>query len=185
MMSLVFRKVIMAVVIAALILAAAPVTGVFAAGEFDQPQPPADGEVSHDRLERIWARELKAYERFGKLFEKSDAMIGKVQGLIERAEENGKDVSAVQAALDAFEAALKDAHPLYESAKGIINSHKGFDEEGKVTDAALAKETVQEMGAKLKEIKSAMGGIGRALREAIRAFREANKPAETPTERDS
>ena len=80
----------------------------------------------------------------------------------------------MQAALDAFEEAIKDAHPIYESANGIINSHQGFDNDGKVTDIEKAKETVKSMGEKLKEIKESMGGTGRALHEAIKAFREAN-----------
>jgi hypothetical protein len=114
------------------------------------------------------------YEKIGKGFERSDAFIEKVQMLIDKAGENGKDVPAVQAALDAFEQALKDAHPIYESAKGIINSHQGFDNDGKVIDIEKAKETVKAMGVKLHEIKEAMDGTGRALHEAIKAFREAN-----------
>ena len=80
----------------------------------------------------------------------------------------------MQAALDAFNDAIKDAHPIYESARGIINSHQGFDDNGKVTDAEQAKETVKVMGEKLKEIKEAMSGTGKALRAAIKAFRAAN-----------
>ena len=74
---------------------------------------------------------------------------------------------------DAFEEALKDAHPVYESGKSIANSHQGFDENGKVTDAEKARETVKVMGEKLREIKDAMDGTGKALRDAIRDFRKA------------
>jgi GH35 family endo-1,4-beta-xylanase len=114
------------------------------------------------------------YEKIGNGFDKSDAFIDRVQELIDKAGANGRDVSAVQAALDAFKEALKDAHPVYESAKGIINSHQGFDNDGKVTDPEKARETVRAMGEKLKEIKDAMDGTGRALHKAIRDFREAN-----------
>jgi hypothetical protein len=34
---------------------------------------------------------------------------------------------------------------------------------------------VQEVGAKLKEVKSSMNGTGKALLEALKAFRAANK----------
>ena len=110
---------------------------------------------------------------------RADELIERVQKLIDRAEANGKDVSAVQAALDAFAAAVKEANPIYESMKGIINSHQGFDDNGKVTDPEKAKETVSSMHEKMLEIKTVMDGTGRALREAIRAFREAN-PRPTP-----
>jgi hypothetical protein len=130
--------------------------------------------MSGERLENIWARQLRVNEKIGNWLDRGDAFADKVQGLIDKAAANGKDVSAIQAALDAFEQALKDAHPVYESAKGIINSHQGFDNDGNVTDIEKAKETVKVMGEKLREIKAAMDGTGRALREAIKAFREAN-----------
>lgn len=178
MISILFRKTVLSAMTAVLALAA-PLSSALAV------DPPADREISNERLEKIWARELEAYNRLGGKFERSDEFVEKVQGLIDKAAENGRDVSAVQAALDAFEAAVGNARPIYESAREIINAHAGFDENGKVTDAAQAKETVRALGDKLKEIKSAMGGTGRALREAIRAFREASKPDDSPPERDS
>lgn len=176
-MKLFFKKTILFALLAALTVASLPFVNVSAAGEYDPPAP--QGQVSNERLEKIWARQLRIYERIGR----SEAFIEKVQGLIDRAEANGKDVSAVQAALDAFGAQVKQAHPTYESMKGIINSHQGFDDNGKVTDPAKAQETVRAMGEKLKEIKTIMGDTGKALREAIEAFREANprpQPTTTP-----
>jgi len=105
---------------------------------------------------------------------KADEFVAKVQKLLDRAKANGKDVAAVQSALDAFVESAKDAKPIYEGAKGIINSHQGFDANGKVTDPAKAKETIKALHEKTQEIKTAMDGTGKALREAIKAFREAN-----------
>ncbi|HLO30727.1 MAG TPA: hypothetical protein VK249_16395, partial [Anaerolineales bacterium] len=68
------------------------------------------------------------------------------------------------------------------TANGIVSSHQGFDSSGKVNDPAKAQETVKAMREKFKEIKDAMAGTGKALREAVRAFREANpRPGPTPT----
>src|SRR6266540_2472671 len=159
-MKMLFRKTILLALVAALGLAAMPFVSVSAAGEYD-PTPPPQGKISNERLERVWARQLRIYERMGH----TDEFIARVQKLIDRAKENGKDVSAVQAALDAFAAKAKDAQPVYESIKGIINSHQGFDENGKVTDPAKAKETIQSMHEKLKEIRETMDGAGKALRE--------------------
>ncbi len=179
-MKSIFNKMILAVMTAALVFAAFPVTSVYAQDE-NPPKP----ELTNERLEKIWARELKAYERLGKGFSDIDGAIAKFQARIDKAAENGKDVTALQSALDAFASALKSAKPKYESMNGLVNSHQGFDANGKVTDAEKAKSTVKEMGEKLKEVKDAMGGTGKALREALKAFREANKPAGTPAERDS
>lgn len=178
-MKLFFRKTIVVATLSALMLVALPVASAFAMGENDPTSPPA-GEVSNGRLEQIWARQLRAYDRLGKGFDRADDFIARAQNLIDRASANGKDVAALQAALDAFEASIKEAHPVYEGVNGIINSHQGFNENGKVTDAEKARETVRTMGEKLKEIRSAMDGTGQALRQAIQAFREAN-PRPQPT----
>jgi len=174
MIKMFFKKTVLLALIAALValgVASLPFASVSAMGAYDPPVPPAgQGQISNERLERVWARQLKLSERMGK----TDEFVEKVQSLIDRASANGKDVSAVQAALDAFVDATKDAKPVYESANGIINSHQGFDDNGKVTDTEQAKETVKAMGEKLKEIKEAMSGTGKALREAIKAFRAAN-----------
>jgi hypothetical protein len=176
----IFNKLILAVMTTALVFAAFPVPSAYAQGE-----NPPKGELTNEKLEKIWARELKAYERLGRAFNDIDGTIANFQARIDKAAGNGRDVTALQSALDAFEAALKNAKPKYESMNGLVNSRQGFDANGKVTDAEKAKSTVKEMGAKLKEVKDAMGGAGKALREALKAFREANKPAESPTERDS
>ena len=172
-----FRKTTLLALVAALAAASLPLASVLAAGAEDPSVPPI-GELTNERLEKIWARQLRTYEKLGK----AEDVIEKAQALIDRASANGKDVSAVQAALDAFEEAIKDAKPIYESANGIVNSHQGFDADGKVTDPEKAKDTIQQMGEKLKEIREAMAGTGKALHEAIRAFREANpRPEKTST----
>jgi hypothetical protein len=180
MMKLLFKKTILLALVAALGLASLPLVNVSAAGEYDPPTP-GGKQLSNERLEQVWARQLERYERIGQRFEREDEFMAKAQKLIDRAKANGKDVLAVQAALDAFEAAVQKAHPIYESSKGIVNSHQGFDANGKVTDPAKAQETVNAMRAKFEAIKDAMGGTGKALHEAIKAFRAANPPTPKPT----
>ena len=171
-----FKKAILFALIVALGLASLPFCSVSAAGLNDSPAQ--QGQPSNERLAKIWARQITAYNRLGK----TDQFIERVQKLIDRASANGKDVSALQAALDAFAEAWKDAKPIYESMKGIVNSHQGFDENGKVTDPEKAKETVKSMQEKFREIKAILNGTGQALREAIQAFRAANpRPQKSPT----
>ena len=164
-----FKKILLIALVAALSLAALP-TNAYAVGLNEGTNPPERPELTEERLETIWQKELAAYERLGR----AEKITERIQTLIEKANERGLDTAAVQAALDAFNAAAKDAHPLYESMKGIINSHQGFDADGKVTDMDKAKETVKKMGASLREIREITGESGKALREAIKAFREAN-----------
>ncbi len=167
-----FKKMILAVMAAALVFAAFPATSAFAA---DDPTSTSTGEVSNGKLEKAWARQSKIYNLLVMCFDDIDGQIAKVQERLDEAKSNGRDVAAAQAALDAFEAALKDTKPIYDSMEEIVNSHAGFDSNGKVTDAEQAKSTVQEMGEKLKEVKSSMGGTGKALHEALKALRKPTK----------
>jgi hypothetical protein len=181
-MKLIFKKSILFALVTALAVAALPFRNVSAVGQKEPSTPPAS-EISDEKLEQVWARQLRIYERIGKGFDRVDEFTARAQERIDKAKENGKDVTALQAALDAFEAAVKDAYPIYESTKGLVNAHQGFDKNGNVTETEKARETVQALREKLKEIKSTMDGTRKVLREAIKAFREANPrpaPAVTP-----
>jgi uncharacterized protein YoxC len=175
------KKMFLMALVAALGLTTLPALNVYALGQTDPSTPPAPGQISTDRLEWIWAKEQRVYDRLEKFFDRVDDRISKAQGLIDRAKANGKDVSAVQAALDAFSDAVKQAKPIFESVKGVITSHPGFDSDGKVTDQSKAIDTVKDLGEKLKEIRQTLFPAAKALREAVRAFREANHPSATPT----
>jgi hypothetical protein len=173
-MKIIFKKMILAVMVAVVTLAAFPVTSAFA-----QEETPPVREPSTERLEKAWAYQLKVYEKLIRVFEEGDAHMAKAQELIDKATVNGKDASAVQAALNVFSAAVTKSTPIYTEIDALITSHAGFDANGKVTDAVQAKATVQAVRAKLQELKTSMDGTGKALREAVRAFREANTPIES------
>jgi hypothetical protein len=136
---------------------------------------------SNERLQNAWQREQTIYARLGRFFDQADGRLAKAQELIDKAKGNGKDVSALQAALDAFSAAVKDARPIYEGGKGIVAAHKGFDSSGNVVDAGQALQTVLDMRTKLKDVRDMLVGPGKALRDAVRAFRQANHPSATPS----
>ena len=179
-LSLLFKKAVLVALVAALALVALPITSAYASGLSDPTNPPNDPtKLTDERLEQIWARMQRIYERQGRILERADRMVEKIQNLIDRMNENGKDTTALQAALDAFEDALKEAHPVHESARGIIHSHQGFDATGHVTDHEKAVETVKELGGKLKEVRQIIGEPGKALRQALKAFRDAHRPTDT------
>lgn len=172
-MKLFFKKTVFLALIAVLVVASLPFAIASAEGQND---PIPQGQTSNERLEKIWARQLHKYERLGR----GDELIGRVQRLMDHAQAKGKDVSAVQAALDVFAAQWKQAKPIYEGMKGIVSSHQGFDSNGNVTDPEKAKKTVLAMHESFKEIKAVLNGTGKALREAIKAYRAAN-PRLQPT----
>jgi len=175
-LSIFIKKAVLAILILGIGFAALPAMDAYAAAPSDEVKPPVSAADRTARLERIWARQLTAYERQGKLLDHANALIERVQNLIDRAIEKGLDVSAVQEALDAFEDALRAARPIHQSANGIVNSHKGFDEAGTVTDPEQALETVKELGQHLREFRATMDGTGKALKDAIREFWQDNRP---------
>ena len=174
-------RVVLAVLVASLAFAAIPVTSAYAADD----TPPAKGELTDEKLEEIWARASQAFGRLGKAFEDTDAHIAKIQSMIDKAAANGKDVSSLQSALDAYKTALVASKPAYEQLAATMESHAGFDANGKVTDSETAKATLKQVRDEMKALKESMGGTFKALREAVKAFREANKPAKEPVEKDS
>ena len=174
----IMSKILLAVLATALVFAAFPVTNAYAADE-DPPMP------SDERLERLWARQVRMFERTGKAFEDTDDHIARFQEMIDKADEKGLDTAGLQDALDAYEDSLNDSRPDYETLSELIDAHKGFDDEGNVTDSEQAYATVQEVREQAQALKEAMGDSFKALREAIKAFREENKPSEGSKERGS
>jgi hypothetical protein len=175
-MKLFLKKTVLFAFVAALAVASLTFASASASRQND---PIPQGQITNERLEKIWARQLHRYEQLGR----ADEFIARVQRLVDRAKANGKDVSAVQAALDVFAAQWKQAKSIYEGMKDMFSSHQGFDSNGKVTDSEKAKKTVLAVHERLQEIKTVLNGTGKALREAIKAYREANprlQPTATP-----
>ena len=173
----IISKIMMAFLTVAVAVAAFPVTSAFATDE--TPPVPTD-----EKLEAAWAKVLKVYERTGKAFEDTDAHIAKFQGMIDKAAEKGKDISSLQTALDAYETALLASKPQYDALGQTVSTHAGFDANGNLIDSEQALATLKEVREQTKSIKESMGGTFKALHEALKAFREANKPADTGTERE-
>jgi hypothetical protein len=171
-------KVLLVVLLAALGLAAFPAAGASAAGPAEEGNPPR--QIDPARLEQAYARLVDWYTHQSTWMGKADANIARIQTLIAKATERGYDASAVQAALDAFTAVLPAARTYNQQAAGILAAHAGFDESGKVTDAAAAAETLRSLHAALQSAHQTMNGTGQALRDAIRAFRDANQPPSQP-----
>lgn len=183
-MKTIFHRFTLLALLAALALTVLPLTAAFAAGQNEPPAPPAatpapslDPAQAAERLQKAFARQQKIVERLGH----ADEFLARVEKLVEKAAENGKDVSAIQAALTALKAALPAAQPNLDQAAEILAAHSGFDASGKVTDLAAARETVHSAGQALQAYRAEVKDEFQALKAAIQAFREANpRPTRTP-----
>lgn len=178
-MNTIFRKIMLGLLVATLMLASLPFSSASAAGLNETATPPAPSTSAkfdrNTRLERVFARQNKMLTRVGKLYAQADLGFPKIQSRIDKAKANGLDVTQVQAAFDAFKKALTDARPLYNQAKTIADTHNGFDASGKVTDPTTARETVKSLREAGKQFKDAMDGTLKALHEAVKALRETKK----------
>jgi hypothetical protein len=173
----IFKKGALIVLVLAIGLAVLPVTGASAASLNDQ----TNAQPDFTRLERVWMREQVLFNREGTRLANASIFIARVQSLINKASQKGWDTSSVQAALDALNAVIPAAQGAHNRGTAIIASHAGFDASGKVTDHATAIATTKSLAQVLKDTRTAMNGTGKALREAIRAFREAHpRPADKP-----
>ena len=179
-MNTLLKKFALVTLVLAIGLAVFPLSGVSAAG-LNAPANPPVSQPGNLLLERVWIRLQLRYEREGNLLTKADAFIANAQALIEKAAQKGWDTSAVQAALDAFSAVIPAAQTAHDRGTAIVNGHAGFDANGKVTDRATAIATTKALAQVLKDTRTAMDGTGRALRQAVRAFRQAHRNAGSPT----
>ncbi len=175
-----FKRILLASAVVALGLGAVPIANVFALGPSAPVTPMPPAQQSTSRLERIWSRQQAIYSRLGAFFNNSDQILSKAQDLINKAKANGKDTSALQPAFDTFSQAVKQAEPIYQSAGEILSSHQGFDANGNVVDQTQAIATVKDFASQLKNIRQLLQDPRKALREAIREFRAANRPTITP-----
>jgi hypothetical protein len=174
------KKSLLVVMIAAVGLLAWPAASASAAGTAPEETPPTAGSVADARLELAWARAQTAYERQGNRLDRARDFISKVQTLLGQAAQKGWDTSAIQAALDAFAAALPSARSVHQAGAAIISGHAGFNPGGHVVDRSAALATVRALRQVVTQTHAAMNGTGEALLKAIKAFRQAHLPAEVP-----
>jgi hypothetical protein len=173
MIAMWFKKSLIVAMIAATALGALPFVNAYA-----QSPTPVDNQALDGRLQKAWSREQTVYTRIGDLLNRANAMVSNIQTRLDTAKSNGKDVSSVQTALDAFSAAIKNVQAIYATLQPTIQAHAGFDASGNVTDPVQALQTVQDVRLKFLEIRQVGAReAGKALREAIQAFRQANRPA--------
>ena len=146
--------------------------------------PPKDPQarinLANFRLERMLRLERATLNRITRHFNQLDQFIRRAGTLITRAKENGKDVSALEAAVVEFRAVEGDARLVLDEVKALLASPAGFDANGKVTDRETAKATLEEVHTKFQDIRSTIGDGARNLHEAFKSWREANPPQDNP-----
>ena len=152
-------------------LALAP---AYASGAADEATPPAPGHRV-EALEKAYQRELAWLAIQTNHLADAATIAARVQTFIDKAKGEGKDTSALEAALSAFKSQVAVAQAAHDTAAGILATHAGFDDSGHVTDQAQAIETVRQARQSLQDAHLALRGAMADLRLAIRTWRSANR----------
>jgi uncharacterized phage infection (PIP) family protein YhgE len=99
----------------------------------------------------------------------------KVQEWIDKLKAEGKDTSALEAALSTFHTQMASAQAAHDAAASTLANPAGFDSNGKVVDEALAKQTLDSARASLKQAHDLLVQAVRDLHQAVKDYRAANK----------
>ncbi len=155
------------------VMAASPITSAYAA----PGTPPAQGqsaETRNARLEQAYQREQEWLSKQQDNLVKMNTLADKVQQFITTQQGKGKDVTALQAALATFQAQIATAQASHTTAANVLNTHLGFDANGKVTNAVEARQTLLDARQSLRDAHLVMRQAVNDLHRAVRAWRQAN-----------
>ncbi len=94
-------------------------------------------------------------------------LAGRAQSWLDQGKAEKYDTAALETALAAFKSALASAQASHDRAQSILDAGAGFDEKGKVTDAAQARTTLQTAGQAMREAGRTMGQALVDLREVL------------------
>ena len=75
---------------------------------------------------------------------RADTVVTQVQALITAAKSDGIPTNELEAALDVFQAQLRTAKASHATANAVLTAHKGFDNNGNVTNPVPAAQTVKD-----------------------------------------
>jgi len=184
-MKWVFKTISFSLVLALLIggiALAFPIGTVVAATLADTTPPPTYGKQSleqaknsHPGIERAYKLEKKVLERQAKILVRGDKIIGKAEEIISKLKGNGKDTSVLEAALTQFKKDVVKAGKVHDKVAGLLTTHAGFDQNGKVVDAFQAKQTLVSARDNLKEFRTILKNSMGDVRKAIKNFRKDNQ----------
>lgn len=105
----------------------------------------------------------------------TDQIVSKVQEYIDNQKSQGKDTSALEAALATFQSQVATAQASHDTAADILNTHAGFDDDGQVTDPDQARQTLTSARQSLNDAHLTLRQAERDLHKAVKEYRDQNK----------
>jgi hypothetical protein len=171
---------IAAVIVAAAVLAGAVFSASPVFAQTGTSTPTTPGAADPAKLEKAYQTELKGLDALQKAIDRAKTVgIPKVQDLINKQKAKGLDTAALEAALSTFQSQQAQVQSSHDSAAAVLNTHAGLDANGKVTDAALAAQTVRDARQSLVDGRRTLKQAQKDLTQAVRSFRveDVRQPA--------
>ncbi|MBI5567176.1 MAG: hypothetical protein HY870_19920 [Chloroflexi bacterium] len=125
-------------------------------------------------LENLLKREQIVLNNQQERLTLSDQVATTAQQWITDLQAEGNDVSALQAALTAFQAGVAQARISFDTARQLLDAHAGFDASGQVTGATQALKTASDAGRAERQCHLTLTQATIDFRAAVRAYRQAN-----------
>lgn len=148
------------------------------------PAPLASGETAKLQITRTpisqaidqqmtftLQRERNWLQREGLHLNWATQIAQKAQEIINKAQQDGLDVTALQNALNTFNAQIPTAQSSYNQAASILASPAGFDGSGNVTNAQTAHQTLASARDALQQTHLTLANASLSLRTAFQNWR--------------
>ena len=148
------------------------------------PAPTADpaqrGHRIDERMGKLYQRELEWLDVQAQRLENPEEVIARVEELISTASQKGRDVTALQTALAAYQASVAEAQTAHDEADAILAAHSGFDASGNVTDREAARQTLDSAAHEMNAARRILNDAIHNLRHDVRAWLRAQRPTPVP-----
>mgnify|MGYP000554321194 CR=1 FL=1 len=136
-------------------------------------------EVPNALLENALRRERNWLAHQRRVLDRATETADHLQELLQAARDEGKDVAPLEALLQAFRDRLDESREALDAAAAMLETPKGFDADGRVTDRQDARDTVVEAYRALSEAHRLLAQTVRDLRRDLRDWRREHRPRPT------
>jgi hypothetical protein len=132
------------------------------------PARPAAARPAGERLAWQFTRIKHAQTAQANHIARMKQLLDRAQARIDDAKARGRDVAALQTALDTGKKHWQSAQQANADASALIAAHAGFDASGAVSDATAARKTLADAREKLTDAHRDLADGRRAIVDALR-----------------
>jgi hypothetical protein len=122
-------------------------------------------------------QEQQRLDRLQNQLTRTDKVVTRSQAFINQQKQAGKDTSTLENALKVFQSQVVNVKTAHDTAAAVLTQHAGFDDQGQVTDAAAARQTLQAARQALANGETTLRQARRDLAQAFAPWKNANPTA--------